>query len=219
LVFGQAEGEALKPSEILRPGMIGVNLKGHIDPMGTLDTLLQGDTDGAHVWWVLPNGKIATTGAKALVIYGEADPDTYLAGKSCYLLETVDPLTAEQLKIMEACHQQIMRSGLGRIYGIWKFGVIWALALFNGDVSKTGYKPKTTRPICPICSQAVGYCYWSAGIPIGKSQGKEDWTSDLPETIIKEAKQTGYSLAQGWMNNRITPCYMLKTIQDKPFQF
>lgn len=33
----------MKPSEVLKPGMIGINLKGPIDVMGTIDTLLQGD--------------------------------------------------------------------------------------------------------------------------------------------------------------------------------
>lgn len=209
----------MKPSEILKPGMIGVNLKGNFDPMGTLDTLLQGDTKAAHVWFVLRNGNIATTGAKALLFYGEVDPDEYFKGKSCYLLETVDPLNSAQLSIMQAAHNEMMDSGPGRIYGLWKFGIIWGLCLIHGAVNKTGNKPKIRRPTCPICSQAVAYPFWSAGVPIGKSQGKEDYTAVLPETILAEAQQTGYMLAQGLLENRQKPCYMLRTVRDTPFKF
>jgi hypothetical protein len=202
---------------ILKPGMIGVNLKGRIDLMGTIDTVLQGDTEAAHVWWVLPSGKIATTGAQALIVYGEADPAEYLKGKSFFLLETVDPLTSGQLAIMQAAHQQIMRSGVGRVYGIWKFAWIWTLATLHGEVDKTGKQPKKGPPFAPICSQAVAYPFWSAGVPVGKMFGKQDWTAVLPETILKEAKAVGFMLADGQLEQRAKPCCYLKTVQDRPF--
>lgn len=201
------------------PGQIGINLKGRFDPLGTADVILQGDTKASHVWLVLPNGKIATTGAKWLVLYGEVDPDEYLKGKSCYLLETVDPLTSQQLAIIQYAHNSLMKSGPGRIYGLWKFGVIWALDFFQGQASKTGFTEKTGHPTCPICSQAVGYALWKAGVPVGKSVGKEDYTAVLPETFLQEAQQTAYDLAKGYMENRTTPCYLLKTVQDSPFSF
>lgn len=193
----------LKPSEILKPGMIGVNLKGSFDLLGTLDTILQGDTQASHVWWVLPNGKIATTGADWMVMYGEADPDKYLNGKSCYLLETIEPLTSAQLSIMEACHQALMKSGAGRLYGLWKFGVIWSLCLVHGEATRAGLKPTTKRPTCPICSQAVAYPFWTAGVHLGESQGKEDWSAVLPETILSIARD----------HNLIQP------LQLQPFRF
>lgn len=209
----------MKPSEILKPGMVGVNLKGFIDPMGTIDTVLQGDTEAAHVWMVLPSGKIATTGAEKFIIYGEVEPDKYLKGKTFFLLETVDPLTAGQHTIMQAAHNDLMRSGWGRIYGIWKFPILGLLGFIHGDVEKTGKQPKRTRPVCPICSQAVGYPCWTAGLYVGKSQGKLDYTALLPETFLKEAKQTSYMLAQGYLENRSKPCYMFRTVQDIPYRF
>lgn len=208
-----------KPSEYLKPGMIGVALKGSFDPMGTLDTVLQGDTKASHVWYVLPNGRIATTGAEWLVLYGDVDPDTYLQGKSFYLLETVDPLTPIQLEIIRLAHEELKKAGAGRIYGIWKFAVLWGITVANGAVDKTGKDIKTGRPTCPICSQAVAYPFWKAGVPIGRSQGKVDWTAVLPETILHEAMDTAGALQAGWMNGRTTPCYLLTTVQPEPFHF
>lgn len=206
--------------QMLKPGMVGVNLKGQFDPTGTLNTFLQGDTEAAHVWWVLWSGKIATTGAKWGVFYGEEDPEEYLKRRPFYLLETVDPLPAVKLAIMQQAHQEMMRSGLARLYGLWKFPILSLLAAIHGDVAKLGRKPKLTRPTCPICSQAVAYPFWCAGVPIGKSQGKEDWTAVLPETILKEAKQVSYMLAAGLIpETRQKPCYMLRTVRDTPFIF
>ena len=207
------------PSEVLKPGMVGVNLKGQFDVLGTINTFAQGDTKAAHVWWVLPNGKIATTGAKALLFYGEVDPDEYLKGKTCYLLETVDPLTKWQLGIMQACHQDLMKAGAGRFYGIWKPFYIGMLGLFFGGVEKMGFKPTSKRPTFPICSQAVAYPFWKADVPIGKAQGKQDWSAVLPETILKEAQETGFDLSRGWLDNRSTPCYKLRILKDAPYQF
>jgi hypothetical protein len=201
----------------LKPGMIGVSLKGFIDPMGTIDTVLQGDTEAAHVWWVLPSDRIATTGAKAFVFYGEVEAAKYLRGKTFYLLETVDPLPADKLARMQAAHDDLMHSGAGRLYGLWKFPLLGLLAARHGDVDKMGRKPKITRPVCPICSQAVAWCFWHAGIPIGKMFGKEDWSAVLPETILKEAKAVSFMLASGALERRDKPCYMLKTVRERPF--
>lgn len=207
------------PPGLLTPGRVGVMLKGRLDVMGTLDTVLQGDTEAAHVWWVLPSGKIATTGAKGLLFYGEVEAARYLHGKRFYLLETVDPMSAGQLAILQAAHQEMMQSGLARLYGLWKFLLLSLLAARFGHVSKTGRLPKTTRPSFPICSQALGYCFWKAGVPIGKSQGKEDWTAVLPETILKEAKQVTFMRTLGDLESRTKPCYYLNLVSTTYFEF
>lgn len=199
----------------LKPGMIGVNLKGKVDPMGTIDTVLQGDTEAAHVWWVLPNGKIASTGAVAGLFYGELEPREYLKNKKFYLLETIDPISVSMLSVMQACHEQLMASGLKRFYGIWKFPILFSLGVINGNVTKTGRTPKTTVPDFPICSQALAYPFWKAGIPIGKAQGKEDWTAVLPQTILAEAKEASFYRARLLLGER--PCYFLNLVEPLPF--
>lgn len=202
----------------LKPGMIGINLKGDFDPLGTVDTFLEGDTKAAHVWWVLPNGKIATTGASWLVLYGEVDPAKYLRGKTFFLLETVDPLTPDQLSIMQVAHEEMLHSGWGRLYGGWKIPLLLGLELLHGSPEKMGKDPKTTRPTCPICDQAVGYPFWKADVPIGKEQGKQDWSALSPKIFLAEASQTSDLIKQGWLvRTPGKPCYYLTTVQDKPF--
>jgi hypothetical protein len=199
----------------LKPGMVGVNLKGTFDPMGTIDTVLQGDTDAAHVWWVLPSGRIATTGAVSGILYGERDAAEYLKGKKFFLLETIDTIPNDKLAIMQHCHEQMLHSGIKRFYGIWKFLWLEWLAAIDGSVTKTGLKPKTSVPEFPICSQALAYCFWSAGMPIGAAQGKEDWTAVLPETILAEAKEVSFRLDALLLGKR--PCYYLKLVEPLPF--
>lgn len=202
---------------VLKPGMIGVNLKGKIDPFGSLNTVLQGDTQAAHVWWVLPSGKIASTGAKFGVFYGEEDPTKYLPRRPFFLLETIDPLTSGQLAIMQAAHDEMMGSGIKRLYGLWKFGVIAALAWKNGFVEKTGLKPTNTAPAFPICSQAVAYPFWKAGVPIGKMFGKQDWSAVLPETLLAEALAVEDILTGGLLDQEKKPCFKLHLVNSKPF--
>lgn len=200
----------------LKPGMIGVNLKGDLDAMGTINVLLQGDTQAAHVWWVLPSRKIATTGAEHWAVYGERDPEEYLKNKKFFLIQTVDPLPPDKLEILQKCHDEIMASGVKRIYGGWKFALMWLIAATgSGFISKTGKKVKTTVPEFPICSQAVAYCFWSAGIPIGKANGKEDWTGVLPETILAEAQEGTDRLL--YLTAGSHPCYFLNLVEQLPF--
>jgi hypothetical protein len=176
----------------LRPGTIGVCLRGSFDPLGTIDTVMQGDTMASHVWWVLPNGCIATTGAKWGIVYGEVKAEEYLKGKSYVLLNTVDELSEEQLGIMEACHEEIMQSGVARVYGAWKFGQLEFKHILSGPVSKLGSISPFYPPKFPICSQAVAYCCWKAGIQVGKMFGKEDYTAVLPETFLFEAQAVSF---------------------------
>lgn len=199
----------------LKPGMVGINEKGKFDPFGTVNTMAQGGSDGAHSWRVLKNGKIATTGAVAGIFYGEVDPQEYLKGKTFFLLETVDPLTDSMLTIMEECHKQLMASGIKRLYGLWKLPMLEGLAAIHGNVTKTGLKPKIGVPEFPICSQAVAYAFWEAGVPIGEALGKEDWSAVLPETFLIEAKETSYYL--DYLLNGKRPCYHLKMVE--PFAF
>ncbi len=211
----------LKPSEILKPGMVIVvtRRKGEISPIGTLNETIEGDSVADHVCLMLPNGKIGTTGAESFVLYGEVDPDEYLQGKTVYLLETVDPLTAGQLAIIQACHNEMLHSGLARLYGGWKIPYLLCLELFTGSPQKTGLKPKLTRPSCPICDQAAGYPLWKAGVEVGESVGKLDWTALSPDIYLKEGQQTAFDLAKGWLQDKGDPCYLLRTVQDKPFIF
>lgn len=207
----------MNPDELFKPGRIICHVPVGLDLFGRFNTVLQADTECKHVELMLPNGKIASTGAKFGLWYGERGIDS-LKGKTFFLLETVDPLTSGQLAIIQAAHNEMMDSGFwGRIYGLWKFPWLWALGWVKGDIEKTGIGKKETRPTAPICSQAVAYPNWKAGIPIGKSQGKEDWTAVLPETIIKEAKDTTDNLKNGWFDGRTKPCYKFRTIQDTPF--
>ena len=205
-------------TELFKPGRIICHVPVGFDGLGRFNTVLQGDTECKHVELMLPNGKIASTGAKFGLWYGERDVRS-LKGKAFFLLETVDPLTSGQLSIIQQAHDEMMDSGFwGRIYGLWKFPWLWALGWVKGDIEKAGLSTKQSRPTAPICSQAVAYPMWKAGCPIGKSQGKQDWTAVLPETIIKEAKQTSYSLQNGWLDGRTTPCYKFRTLKDTPYR-
>ncbi len=207
----------MNPKSLFKPGRVICHVPVGLDPVGRFNNLLQGDNECKHVELMLPNGKIASTGAKLGLWYGERELSS-LKGKSFYLLETVDPLTDAQLATVQLAHEDMMSSGpWSRIYGLWKFPWIWSLALMNGNVEKTGFTPKGTRPVAPICSQAVAYPFWLAGAPIGKSQGKQDWTAVLPETILKEAKDTSYDLEQGWLKRREKPCYKFKLVQSLPY--
>lgn len=209
----------MKPSEILKPGMVGVELKRGFSLTDTGITVLEGDTQAKHVWLVLPNGKIATTGAEKFFFYGEVEPDDYLPGKTFLLLETVDPLTSDQLEAIQVAHNELMASGLGRFYGIWKFPWLLGIEAATGFISKSGRQVATKKPICPICSQAVAYPLWKAGVPVGESQGKEDFSAVLPKTFQIEAVETAFSEARGWLNPREKPCYLLRTVKDTPYQF
>ena len=204
----------------LRPGMVGVNLKGKADPSGTINTLLQGDAEAAHVWLVLPNGKIASTGAKLGFIYGEIEAEKYLKRRPFFLLETVDPLSNGQLAIIQAAHDEMMASGIKRGYGLWKFPALYALALKNGFVEKMGATLKTTAPAFPICSQAVGYPLWRAGVLVGKMFGKLDYTALLPQTFLDEAQAVAFMLAEGAIKpNPDKPQHYLKALNDRPYIF
>lgn len=199
----------MRPSQILEPGTIGINLKGGVNPWEQGNTLLKQDTRAGHTWYVLPSGKIATTGADWGVLYGEADPDEYLKGRQCFLLQTVDPLTAVQLAIIQTCHERLLHSGPGRVFGLWQFAWLKASVAWNGNISKIGLTPRDTRPTCPFCSQAVAYPFWEAGIPIGKMFGKQDWTAVLPETILQEAQSVGVMLESGRLHiarSRVITC-------------
>jgi hypothetical protein len=201
---------------ILRPGMVGVCLKKPIDPLGTFTTLAQGDTEAAHVWRVRRDGKIATTGAQLGILFGYVDAIKYLRGKTFFLLEPVDPWTDIQLTIMDMAEDAIKAQPLGRAYGPWRYWQFWARAFWGGDVKTLG-DTKGRPPKFPICSQTVAYPLWKAGAPVGKSQGKLDWMAVLPETILKEAKQTEYELAAGTEFKH--PCYYLRLVQDEPYRF
>lgn len=199
----------------IQPGRVIVVLRNDLNPLSILDTTAQGDTLAAHVCRVLKSRKIATTGAVLDVLYGEKDALEYLSDKKFFLLETVDPITDAMLSIMEACHDQMMASGMKRLYGIWKLPILEGLGILHGSVSKMGPNPKTTMPEFPICSQAVAYPYWKAGIPIGKELGKQDWTAVTPETFLVEAMET-FSLL-GDLRDMTRPCYHFRLVNEVPF--
>jgi hypothetical protein len=199
----------------LKPGQVIVCLKGSFDFFGTITDALQGDTEAFHVCIVLPNGKIATTNAIDHIIYGEREAKSYLEGRTFFILQTIDPLTDEKLAIIQKCHENIMDSGIDRLYGIWKFPILECLGIIEGAVPKMGSEPKMTRPDFPICSQAVAYCLWNAGIKVGQALGKEDWTAVIPETFLVEAKETYYYRDRILLGER--PAYNLETIEPFPF--
>lgn len=202
--------------DYLKPGMVGVSLKkGLFDILGTFTTLAQGDTEASHVWRVRQDGTIATTGGKAGVLFDYVDPERYLKGRQFYLLETVDPLNASQLRIMDWADELIRRQRFARAYGVWKYAQLWAKAELEGSIDSLD-PPAGKPPRFPICSQAVGFALWKAGVPVGKSQGKRDWSAVLPQTILQEAKQTRYSEAAGAFFP--APCMLLQTVQDEPFE-
>jgi hypothetical protein len=217
MVLTAKQLELQRVLSLLKPGMVGVKLKGDFDPSGTLVDIIKGDSKAAHVWLVLPNGKIATTGANFGVFYGEVDPIAYLKGMAFFLLETVDQLSDTQLLIIQACHEAMLKSGIKRFYGIWKFPLLYGLDLIHGQASRTGFNIATGMPICPICSQAVAYCLWTAGVNVGESQGKEDYTAVLPETILQEGQTTLYALQKGFMANRAGNSFLLALVQVSPF--
>lgn len=203
-------------AEILKPGMVGVNLKRRRDPLGTFTTLSQGDTEAAHVWRVRSDGTIATTGAKWGVMYGYVEAASYLLGKTFYLLETIDPLTDEQLRTMDEAEDEIQ--GINRFYGFWRYAQLYGAALQDGSVEKLGKEPNVNAPAFPICSQAVGYPYWKAGVPVGKMFGKEDYTALLPETFLKEALAVAFLIRQKALDKHVKPCYYFHLVKQTPFK-
>lgn len=121
---------------MLKPGMVIAHVKDKsLDALGTLTTTLQGDVAVKHVELVLPNGKIATTGAKFGIVYGEVDAEKHLKGKSFFVLETLFPLPQDKLDKIQEGHEVIMKSGVKRLYGAWKFLQLQLMAIKNGAVN------------------------------------------------------------------------------------
>jgi hypothetical protein len=199
----------------IRPWDIGVNIPGKRDLLGHVNTLIQGDTMAAHIWCALPDGKIASTGAVGGVLYGEVEAEHYVTRRPYYILRTVDPIPEDKQKLLLLAHQQLMAAGVKRFYGFWKYPLLMALGFQNGFITKMGSVPKITIPDFPICSQAIASLYWAAGIPIGKTLGKVDWTAVLPETFLDEAQVTASLLADG-LKFETRPCLKL-TIVRQPF--
>jgi len=199
----------------IQPWDIGVNLPGKRDLLGHVNTLLQGDTLAAHIWCALPDGKIASTGAKAGVLYGEVEAEHYVTRRPYFVLRTVDPIPEDKQKLLLQAHERMMVAGVKRFYGFWKYPLLMALGFRHGFIQKMGKDPKIETPDFPICSQAIAYLFWSAGIPIGKTLGKKDWTAVLPETFLDEAQVTQALLADG-LKFETRPCLKL-TIVRQPF--
>jgi hypothetical protein len=202
---------------VLEPGTIGINVKGWLDRARA--PRLGAAFRAGHAWYVLPSGKLATTGADRMVLYGEVDPDEYLAGRYCFLLRTVDALTSAQLAIIEACHQRLAASGPGRIFGLWRFAWVRALVAWDASIAKARLQSTRARPTFLFCSQAVAYPFWMAGVPIGKMFGWQDWTAIFPETILQEARTVGALIASGQIDRHRKPCYYLRPVQDVAFRF
>lgn len=182
----------------MKPGTVGINLKQGI--LGTYTTVSQGDTDAAHVWIVLPNGKIATTGAKFGCIYGEVDAEEYLKDKQYYLLEPIDPLTQGQLNTLQNCHDSLMADKKARFYGFIEYLKLKRSARKGtGHIAHLGKSPTLEQPRYYICSQVTGWLCWMMGVTVGKALGKDDYTAVLPETFINEARATQFMLDAGFL--------------------
>jgi hypothetical protein len=207
----------LATSRDLQPGTIGINVKGRVDPADVprLGTVAR----AGHAWYVLPSGRIATTGADRMVLYGDVVPEEYLAGRHFFLLRTVDALTSSQLATLEMCHQRLVESGPGRIFGFWQYAWIRARLRWDAQVKDPSVPPRTALPSWLFCSQAVAYAFWTAGIPIGKMLGWQDWTVILPLTMLQEARAVNALIASGQIDRHRRPCYYLRPVQDVAFSF
>jgi hypothetical protein len=207
----------LATSRDLEPGTIGINVKGRVDPVR--GPRLETARRAGHAWFVLPSGKIATTGADRMVLYGEVDPRDYLAGRRFFLLRTVDPLTSAQLASLQTSHRHLVESGAGRIFGFLQYVWIRARLRWDARVTDPGVQPRMPRPNWLFCSQAVAYAFWMAGVPIGKMFGWRDWTVILPETILQEARTVDSLIASGEIDRHRKPCYYLRPVHDMAFRF
>lgn len=201
--------------DILKPGQIGVSLFTGFEPVAFFNVMAQGDTRAKHVWMVLPNGKIATTGADKFVMYGEVDPKEYLKNKTYYLLETIDPLPQDKLDNIQKIHDQIMQSKINRFYGFWKIPEMLFVEMFKGEVDQFGNEDPNALPKFPICSQAVAYILWQTGIPIGKALGKIDYSAVTPRVILQEAEYDSAQIDSLLLGKR--PCYYLRLVGNTFF--
>lgn len=158
------------------------------DPIGTLVTSEERDTDVCHSAFVGVNGNIWTTGAKGLMFYGQVNTIKYLKDQSFYVCR-FDVLSPLQISIMDT-NAERMR---GMMYGFWKVFLLIQKSKFGGVVRRL-YPWLTKTVKNPFCSEAVSDCCWKAALRVCEIMGKEEPSAITPANLKSYAQLKGTSL-------------------------